>query len=230
MQLTQDHCDRIAHCFPKHRGSLTYSNRRVIENAKRIHDLGKSESRSGLLIWGKGEPPLPLQTKFSGMPFRPAGLPWPRGEHGLPLPFIAQLNFSTLREHTYGKSLLQLFGEIVEDEVVEFHAEWHDLNDVSEFQLGSPPKHFPWPGQVFHAEVAEIECLEQFKKEQRGWPSYGQHLAFKMPLVLGGERTVDNIRIESSDMHLELLGQISVKNMLYADGTKINLFRDSIED
>ena len=139
-------------------GPFSYFNyRRVIENAKRIHDLGKSENRSGLLIWGKGEPALPSQTKFGGKPFRPAGLPWPCGEHGQPLPFIAQLNFSTLPEHTYGKSLLLLFGEIVEDEVVEFHAEWHDLKDASEFQLGSPPKHFPWPGEVFHAEVADID-------------------------------------------------------------------------
>ena len=30
MQLTQDHYDRIAHCFPKHRGSLTYSNLQVL--------------------------------------------------------------------------------------------------------------------------------------------------------------------------------------------------------
>lgn len=28
--LTQEHYERIAHCFPKHRGSLTYSNREVL--------------------------------------------------------------------------------------------------------------------------------------------------------------------------------------------------------
>ena len=30
MPLTQEHYDRIAHCFPKHRGSLTYSNLEVL--------------------------------------------------------------------------------------------------------------------------------------------------------------------------------------------------------
>jgi len=30
MHLTQEHYDRIAHCFPKHRGSLTYSNLEVL--------------------------------------------------------------------------------------------------------------------------------------------------------------------------------------------------------
>ncbi|MFM7179865.1 MAG: DUF1963 domain-containing protein [Verrucomicrobiales bacterium] len=51
---------------------------------------------------------MPSQTKFGGMPFRPAGLRWPRGERGQPLPLIAQLNFSALPNHAYSKSLLPL--------------------------------------------------------------------------------------------------------------------------
>ncbi len=30
MRLTQEHCARIAHGFPKHRGSLTYGNFEVL--------------------------------------------------------------------------------------------------------------------------------------------------------------------------------------------------------
>lgn len=30
MRLTEEHYERIAHCFPKHRGSLTYSNLEVL--------------------------------------------------------------------------------------------------------------------------------------------------------------------------------------------------------
>lgn len=40
MRLTQEHYDRIAHCFPKHRGSLTYSNLEVLNAMLYIAENG----------------------------------------------------------------------------------------------------------------------------------------------------------------------------------------------
>ena len=40
MHLTQEHYDRIAHCFPKHRGSLTYSNLDVLNAILYIAENG----------------------------------------------------------------------------------------------------------------------------------------------------------------------------------------------
>ena len=40
MRVTQEHYDRIAHCFPKHRGSLTYSNLEVLNAILYIAENG----------------------------------------------------------------------------------------------------------------------------------------------------------------------------------------------
>jgi transposase len=40
MELTQEHYERIAHCFPKHRGSLTYSNLQVLNAILYIAENG----------------------------------------------------------------------------------------------------------------------------------------------------------------------------------------------
>lgn len=40
MRLTQEHYDRISHCFPKHRGSLTYSNLEVLNAILYIAENG----------------------------------------------------------------------------------------------------------------------------------------------------------------------------------------------
>ena len=40
MQLTKAYCERIAHCFPKHRGSLTYSNLQVLNAILYIAENG----------------------------------------------------------------------------------------------------------------------------------------------------------------------------------------------
>ena len=40
MRLSQEHYDRIAHCFPKHRGSLTYSNLEVLNAILYIAENG----------------------------------------------------------------------------------------------------------------------------------------------------------------------------------------------
>ena len=40
MRLTEEHYQRIAHCFPKHRGSLTYSNLEVLNAILYIAENG----------------------------------------------------------------------------------------------------------------------------------------------------------------------------------------------
>lgn len=40
MRLSQEHYERIAHCFPKHRGSLTYSNLEVLNAILYIAENG----------------------------------------------------------------------------------------------------------------------------------------------------------------------------------------------
>jgi len=40
VRLSQEHYDRIAHCFPKHRGSLTYSNLEVLNAILYIAENG----------------------------------------------------------------------------------------------------------------------------------------------------------------------------------------------
>jgi hypothetical protein len=55
-------------------------------------------------------------------------------------------------------------------------------------------------------------------------PTAGQHLAFRLPLITGGDYTVENLHVESVEMHLGLLAQMSVKNLQLPDGTQIRRF------
>lgn len=57
------------------------------------------------------------------------------------------------------------------------------------------------------------------------WPSHKEHLAFKLPLIAGGDRTVDNLEVESVDLHLGILAQLSRQNLDQVDGTPIAHFK-----
>lgn len=58
-------------------------------------------------------------------------------------------------------------------------------------------------------------------------PDIGQHLAFSLPLVSGGECILTNLGVESVSLHMGLLGQMSLRNQSLSDGSKISRFRDS---
>jgi Domain of unknown function (DUF1963) len=137
-----------------------------IDTIRRHHDLGEGFIRKGVLIWGKGEPILPYQTKLGGCPYRPKHLPWPRGTQGQFLPFIAQINFSTAEEHKFEKELLLVFGEIIEDDVLEFHAEWYSPQNGDELTRVSPPESIIWPKDVYYAEMAELEVFPEAWKSK----------------------------------------------------------------
>jgi hypothetical protein len=51
-----------------------------------------------------------------------------------------------------------------------------------------------------------------------------QHLAFHIPLIVGGQYAISNLTIESTDLHLGTLAQLSVKNLEVLAGTKIDKF------
>ena len=56
-------------------------------------------------------------------------------------------------------------------------------------------------------------------------PKANEHLAFKIPLVIGGKRDIENIAIESVALHLGTLAQLSRKNLGLSSGAKISVFR-----
>lgn len=51
-----------------------------------------------LAVWARGELAERAVTKIGGLPYRPAGLPWPIGDTGRPLRFVGQLSFVDSRD------------------------------------------------------------------------------------------------------------------------------------
>lgn len=61
-----------------------------------------------VLVWALGEPAERAATKVGGLPYRPAGHPWPTGYEGQPSAFVAQICFADSRDvlcTTRGKQL-----------------------------------------------------------------------------------------------------------------------------
>ncbi len=57
-------------------------------------------------------------------------------------------------------------------------------------------------------------------------PGLDEHLAFTLPLIAGGEYDVENLAVESTELHLGLLGQMSLAHSELPDGTPISGFTD----
>ena len=55
-------------------------------------------------------------------------------------------------------------------------------------------------------------------------PSASQHLAFRVPLMVGGARDIYNLTIESESLHLGTLAQLYQSTASKNDGTLINRF------
>lgn len=55
-------------------------------------------------------------------------------------------------------------------------------------------------------------------------PNANEHLAFEMPLVVGGERAVDNLNIESVALHLGTLSQLTQEGKKHSEGQRIRRF------
>lgn len=55
-------------------------------------------------------------------------------------------------------------------------------------------------------------------------PNKCEHLAFVLPLIANGEYDVSNLHVESTALHLGTLGQMSLLNREFEDGTPIRRF------
>jgi hypothetical protein len=74
---------------------------------------------------------------------------------------------------------------------------------------------------VLDIDLAAAAALRGLK------PHLDEHLAFSLPLILGGDYDVGNIEVSGNHFHLSLLGQVSVKNRSLPDGVRIRRFGDS---
>jgi hypothetical protein len=58
-------------------------------------------------------------------------------------------------------------------------------------------------------------------------PKLDEHLAFRLPLVSGGDYDLSNLQVETVALHLGMLGQMTLKNKSLPEGTKISGFPSS---
>lgn len=66
---------------------------------------------------------------------------------------------------------------------------------------------------------------------QQAWqagmmPTEAEHLAFRVPLIVGGEYALANLAVESTELHLGLLGQLSATLRSLPEGHRITGFED----
>jgi hypothetical protein len=70
-----------------------------VEELRDIHGLREGTAiPTDIFVFGKGESPRREATKIGGMPYWPADHPWPTGDDGSPLYFLAQVNFADSRD------------------------------------------------------------------------------------------------------------------------------------
>jgi hypothetical protein len=70
-----------------------------VEELRDIHGLREGTAfPADLFVFGKGESPRREATKVGGIPYWPANRPWPTGDEGSPLLFLAQFNFTDSRD------------------------------------------------------------------------------------------------------------------------------------
>jgi hypothetical protein len=70
-----------------------------VETLRDMHGLRYGDALpTDVFVFGKGEPPRRDCTKVGGLPYWPAGKPWPRTGDGTPYHFLAQFNFADSRD------------------------------------------------------------------------------------------------------------------------------------
>lgn len=99
-------------------------------------------------VFAKGEPPRRDVTKIGGLPYRPAGLAWPRSPEGAPMTFVAQYRFRESQDLVGalpGDMLLVFMEELTRpvstDREEYAHFEWYPLGIsdlISEQDVVSP--------------------------------------------------------------------------------------------
>jgi len=107
-----------------------------------------------VFVMADGEPEDPRVTKIGGLPLRSAELAWPTNEGGLPMTFIAQINFVDSRDITgdLPGDLLLVFSAL-EGAFGDFYFEWQDLNATELISADDLPEQSlrfdPCYGQAF---------------------------------------------------------------------------------
>lgn len=99
-----------------------------------------------VFVMAVGEPPDRHVTKIGGLPYRPAGAPWPVSDKQKPLKFLAQLNFCDSKD-IVGKlpgDVLLAFAEFDEEYPDYFevmHFEWQPLGLADLVEPADVPDH-----------------------------------------------------------------------------------------
>jgi hypothetical protein len=62
------------------------------------HEAGLERVPTDIFVWNRGEPTERAVTKVGGLPYRPAGKPWPVAKDGTPMTFVAQFCFADSRD------------------------------------------------------------------------------------------------------------------------------------
>lgn len=138
--------------------------------------------------------------------------PW-KEDYG---PQIAKVVF--IGEDVFGDQYGYRFGET--REFVKFFCEGGDVEAI--------PDGINWFIEAL-LDPFGIGALDKFLISQSHdlamTPNADEHLAFKVPLIVGGKREVSNLVVESTAMHLGLLAQLTRRNRELPEGARIDSFR-----
>jgi hypothetical protein len=100
-----------------------------------------------VFVFIKGESRRRDVTKVGGLPYWPADRQWPRGSNGMPLGFLAQLNFSDSRDIVpqLPEDLLLIFADLerinryeIEDDILDFY--WMPIQNCELISVSDIPK------------------------------------------------------------------------------------------
>lgn len=96
-----------------------------------------------VFVWAEGEPEDRSVTKTGGLPYRPAGEPWPVDDEGDPRLFVAQINFTESKDITgeLPGDILLVFAKCDRSWFEELTFEWRSLTSESLITAEEIPFH-----------------------------------------------------------------------------------------
>jgi hypothetical protein len=143
-----------------------------------------------VFIMAEGEPSDRHVTKLGGLPYRPAGKPWPLTADGLPMIFLAQFCFADSQDLT-GKlpaDVLLVFTPCIDDRPEPLTFEWYDLGLTNLIAVAELPEHSqafaPFFGHVFRttsypAAKRKAGIREDTYLKCRGLDVWSDHFLFQ---------------------------------------------------
>lgn len=128
-----------------------------------------------LFVMADGEPPDRHVTKIGGLPCRPASSPWPVGEDGSPLLFLAQFDFtdSTDIVGELPGDVLLVFTPVSDGPIESLHFEWHPLGIERLITDSDVPK-LTWSPRPCHGHLYRALSYPQARRrgEIEDWSKY----------------------------------------------------------